>query len=168
MKAIKIIKKRIFIESISLLFLLFCVVYSSVTIKKSSGSNIQDTNNFIAVVDDKEYNPELKVLSDGEGLSEDGITYAVTNNNKEDKSYSILINTSEIDSKIIDNIKISVDDIYIFNLNELEKKDNYYVLFSDTLKAGYTKRYIIKSWYKLNSEITNNIRVNYSFKLDTN
>lgn len=164
MKAAKIIKKRILIETISLLFLIVCIIYSSITIKKSNASTVENNNNFVAVIDDKKYNSELKKLSDGEGLQQDGIIYAVTNNNKKDKTYNILIKP---DTEKIDNIKISVDDIYIFNLNELEKKDDYYILFTNTLEAGYTKRHIIKSWYKKIDNIDTE-KVKYTIKLDTN
>ena len=164
MKATKIIKKRILIETISLLFLIVCIIYSIVTIKKSNASTVENNNNFVAVIDDKKYNSELKKLSDGEGLQQDGIIYAVTNNNKKDKTYNILIKP---DTEKIDNIKISVDDIYIFNLNELEKKDDYYILFTNTLEAGYTKRHIIKSWYKKIDNIDTE-KVKYTIKLDTN
>lgn len=164
MKAAKIIKKRILIETISLLFLIVCIIYSSITIKKSNASTVENNNNFVAVIDDKKYNSELKKLSDGEGLQQDGIIYAVTNNNKKDKTYNILIKP---DTEKIDNIKISVDDIYIFNLNELEKKDDYYILFTNTLEAGYTKRHIIKSWYKKIDNIDTE-KVKYTIKLDIN
>lgn len=163
MKAAKIIKRRILIETLSLLFLIACIIYSSITIKKSNATNIESNNNFVAIVDDKKYEPSLKSLSDGEGLQTEGIIYAVTNNNKKNKTYNILIKP---DIEEIDNIKISVDDLYIFNLNELEKKDDYYVLFTNTLEAGYTKRHIIKSWYKLNTENTKEVK--YTFKLDIN
>ena len=164
MKAAKIIKKRILIETISLLFLIVCIIYSSITIKKSNASTVENNNNFVAVIDENKYNSELKKLSDGEGLQQDGIIYAVTNNNKKDKTYNILIKP---DTEKIDNIKISVDDIYIFNLNELEKKDDYYILFTNTLEAGYTKRHIIKSWYKKIDNIDTE-KVKYTIKLDTN
>ena len=98
----------------------------------------------------------------------DGITYAVTNNNSNDRNYNILISINEDDEDILNNIKISVDDIYIFNLSDLEKKDEYYILYSDTLKAGYTKKYVIKSWYKLNSGVESNNKIKYTFKLDIN
>ncbi len=164
MKATKIIKKRILIETISLLFLIVCIVYSSITIKKSNASTVENNNNFVAVIDDKKYDSELKKLSDGEGLQQSGIIYAVTNNNKKNKTYNILIKP---DTEKIDNIKISVDDIYIFNLNELEKKDDYYILFTNTLESGYTKRHVIKSWYKKIDNIETE-KVKYTIKLDTN
>jgi len=168
MRVVKVLKKRIVIEILSLSFLIFCIVYSSFSIKKSSSSNIESTDNFVAVVDDKKYDPVLKELSDGMSIDVDGITYAVTNNNSNDRNYNILISINEDDEDILNNIKISVDDIYIFNLSDLEKKDEYYILYSDTLKAGYTKKYVIKSWYKLNSGVESNNKIKYTFKLDIN
>ena len=168
MKTVSILKKRIIIESLSLFFLVFCIIYSSISIKRTSNSEIENTSNFVAVLDDKKYNPVLEELSDAQAESLEGITYVVTNNNNSDKGFNILIEVNEDDKEIIDNIMVSVDDLYIFKLSDLEKKDNYYVLYSDHLRAGYTKKYLIKSWYKLNSGIESNKKIKYKFKLDIN
>ena len=147
MKASKILKRQIIIEILALLFLIFAVIYSVFTIKKSEENKISSYDGMVSVVDDSKMSP-MAIKSDGEGLNGEGTVYTITNNNSNPKRFQIVIIPKVHNTKVINQIKIGIDDIYIKELNKLERNNGGYILIEGTLNPGYTKSYLIKAWYK--------------------
>ena len=143
----KVLRKQIIIEIIALLFLVASICYAFFAISKGKNNNVANYHGFVSVLDDSKLK-SYKYLSDGEGLSQDGITYTVTNNNKEMANYKIVITPSNADNDILSKVRIGVDDLYVYDLEKLEKNDNGYILITNDLEAGYTKVHNIKIWYK--------------------
>lgn len=164
MTASNTLKRQIIIEVLALIVLVGVICYTFFAIDKSNNNKIKNTDGFVTVLDDENLG-DLKILSDGEGLQTEGITYTITNNNEDKKTYRMIIIPSINDEKVLDHIKISVNDLYISNLTDLEKNDKGYIINTHELKAGYTKIHIIKLWYDLdsNKNITN---TKISFKYD--
>jgi len=144
------LKKQIIIEILALLFLIGVIVYAWFAIHKSNQTNVTSQEGMVIVVDDEKMKT-LEKHSDGESKDIIGAKYTVTNNNKGTIEYDLIVIPDTIDEDIIDNIKISVDELYISSLNELPRKEGGYIISSYSLKPGYTKIHLIKAWYKLNT-----------------
>lgn len=167
MTASEMIKKRIIIESLALLFLIGAIIYAIVAVKNEKKNEINNIDGIVTIFDDTTFE-KMKPLSDGEGLDTKPITYSVTNNNSNEKDFDIILNLNTKDEKIINAIRLSIDGLKITNLNELEKNKEGYILASHTLKPGYTKRFQVKAWYQLGTEekITKkNIKFKFSLSI---
>lgn len=164
MTASNTLKRQIIIEVLALIVLVGVICYTFFAIDKSNNNKIKNTDGFVTVLDDDNFN-QLEILSDGEGLQTDGLTYTITNNNSDIRTYRMVIQPSIDDKEVLDHIKISVNDLYVSNLTDLEKNDKGYIINTHELKPGYTKVHIIKLWYDLdsNKNITN---TKISFKYD--
>ena len=88
--ASKFLKKQILIEFIVLLFFLFVVIYSYFAITNEQGEKLDSVDGVVAVLNDSSFD-KLELLSDGQGLRQDAISYAVTNNNDSSKTYNVVI-----------------------------------------------------------------------------
>lgn len=147
----KQLKKQIIIEILALIFLIAVLIYAFFAIKKNEESKIINLDGMVVVVDDTNVD-KIKGLSDGEGLSLDGTTYTITNNNKNKVNYKIVLVPNVHDEKVLKQVRISTDDLYVENLTDLERLSGGYVIASSTLDSGFTDMYLIKYWYKLDSD----------------
>ncbi len=147
----KQLKKQIIIEILALIFLIAVLIYAFFAIKKNEESKITNLDGMVVVVDDTNVD-KIKGLSDGEGLSLDGTTYTITNNNKNKVNYKIVLVPNVHDEKVLKQVRISTDDLYVENLTDLERLSGGYVIASSTLDSGFTDMYLIKYWYKLDSD----------------
>ncbi len=163
MEVSKQLKKQMVIEILVLIFLIFVIVYAMFAIKKSNDNKVTSVDGMVVVLDDSKYKG-LEIQSDGEGLESDGITYTITNNNAEEAKYKIVLTPNVHDSEVLDLVRVSIDDIYTYDLTKLERDNGGYVLTSFNLKPGYTKIHVIKYWYKKNSDeklIDKNLKFEY-------
>lgn len=165
MIASKNLKKQIILEVGALLLLVCVILYAVFAIQKNNQNKVNTIDGFVTVLDDSKFDT-LEVLSDGKGLETPGLTYTVTNNNKEDTTYKIVIVPGTTDEKILKQIKVSVDDIYVSSLASLEKYEDGYVITTNELKQGYTKIHAIKLWYKIKTtdDISKN-QVDFTYRL---
>ena len=147
----KQLKKQIIIEILALIFLIAVLIYAFFAIKKNEESKITNLDGMVVVVDDTNVD-KIKGLSDGEGLSLDGTTYTITNNNKNKVNYKIVLVPNVHDEKVLKQVRISTDDLYVESLTDLERLSGGYVIASSTLDSGFTDMYLIKYWYKLDSD----------------
>ena len=150
MEVSKQLKKQIVIEVIALLFLVGVIIYSVFAIHKSDDNKVSTIDGMVIVIDDSDLEA-TQPLSDGAGLERDGATYTITNNNDKSVSYKIVVVPDVHDEAVLKQMRISVDDLYIEDLTELERFNGGYVITSNELNAGYTRIHIIKSWYKLDT-----------------
>lgn len=167
MKASKILKREIIIELFALLLFTSAVVYATITLKNKDEGNIVDYDGVVAVLDNKD-SKHLEIISDGKAIEKEGTNYTITNNKDKAITYEIVISPSIHDESILDQIRISLDDIFISDLTSLERSQGGYVVGMKVLNPGYTKVHRIKYWYKLNSdkELTNkDIFFNYKIEL---
>lgn len=165
--ASKILSKQIIIEILALLFLMLAIIYSSYAIKKSEDNEVNTQDGMVTVLEDSKLK-ELKIVSDGEGLLQDGITYTVTNNNKEAKKYNLIISPNVHNEEILKHIKVGINDIAIYNLDDLKRDNGGYILTTYELRSGYTKVHLIKLWYDLDSNdniLSNNISFDFKINL---
>ena len=163
MKIEKNLKKQIVIEIIALLFLIVVLIYAFIAINKSNFSKIKSEDGIVTILDDT-YKDKISMLSDGAGIMQNGITYTITNNNKYDINYNIIIVPSTKNNKVLDKIRIGIDDLYIENLTDLDRTDDGFIIATNNLKANYTKKYLIKLWYKLDTNedfFDKDIKFNY-------
>ncbi len=154
MKVSKNLRKQIIIEIIALIFFIAVIFYAVYAIKKSHKTDVSDYEGYVVVLNDEKVG-EVKPLSDGAGLEQEGLTYTVTNNNKVKSSYKIVVKPNTTDEDILKQIRISTDDLYIEDLTSLEKTNDGYIITTNELDAGYTKIHLIKYWYKLNTDSKN-------------
>jgi len=152
MKVSKALRKQIILEILALVFLIAVIVYSIFAITKGGNDKISSVDNMVMVLDDSNFKG-IKPYSDGEGLDTDGISYTVTNNNDYDVVYEVVLIPNIHDDEVLNQIKISVDDLYVEDLTSLERSNGGYLVTSNTLKPGYTKIHLIKYWYKLDTDV---------------
>ena len=145
------LKKQIIIEIIALIFLIGVIIYAFFAIKKNDTNNITTQDGMVIVIDYKNIK-NLKKASDGEGLEGEGITYTVTNNNPFKKKYELLLIPDVHNDDLLEQIRVSVDDLYVENLTDLARSSGAYIIATNELGAGYTKIHVIKAWYKLNTD----------------
>lgn len=163
MEVSKQLKKQIVIEVIALLFLVAVIIYAFFAIDKAQENKVSSIDGMVVVVDDTK-NKKIEVLSDGAGLETEGTTYTITNNNKKTINYKLVVVPNEHDENILNQIRISTDDLYIENLTDLERYNGGYVINTHTLESGYTKIHLIKFWYKLEAKdmkLVDNIKFEY-------
>lgn len=151
MEVSKQLKKQIVIEVLVLIFLICVIVYAIFAIKRSSENKVTSVDGMVVVLDDSKYKG-IEIASDGEGFSKKGITYTVTNNNSEDVTYKVVVVPNIHDEDVLNLVRIGIDDMYSYNLTELERHNGGYVLTTFKLKPGYTKIHLIKYWYKNGSD----------------
>ncbi len=141
-----VLKKQIIIEIVALLFLVFSICYAFMAINKGKGEKVAQYQGFVSVLDDSKLKT-FKYLSNGEGVNQEGITYTVTNNNKDKANYKVVVTPNINDSDILDKVRVGIDNLYVFDLTEKEKYGNGYVIIDNELDAGYTKVHSIKIWF---------------------
>ena len=167
MKIEKNLKKQIVIEIIALIFLIVVIVYAMFAIGKNNYNKIHSKDGLITILDDTNID-KLSILSDGEGIMQNGVSYTITNNSKKDINYNLIITPSIKDTKVLEKIRIGIDDLYIKNLTDLDKKEDSYIISSYDLKPNYTKKHLIKTWYSLDTSkdlFKDNIKFSYSYEL---
>ena len=114
--ASKFLKKQILIEFIVLLFFLFVVIYSYFAITNEQGEKLDSVDGVVAVLNDSSFD-KLELLSDGQGLRQDAISYAVTNNNNSSKTYNVVMNYTF--NTLVD-LDIDKDGIYYYENLEVD------------------------------------------------
>ncbi len=147
----KQLKKQIIIEIIALIFLIGVIVYAIFAIDKSNKNNITSQDGLVLVLDDTKFNG-LVDSSDGIGLNTLGVTYTITNNNKNKVTYDIIVTPSVKDDDVLKQIRVSSGDIKIEDLTKLKKINDGYVVDTYTLEPGYTKIHLFKYWYKIGTD----------------
>ena len=145
------LKKQIIVEIIVLLLMASVAIYAYVAINKNSNSHVVNDNGLVLVLDDSNFT-KLDKLSDGEGLEGDYVRYTVTNNNTVMKNIKLVVIPSIKEVAILNNIRMSVNDLYINDLTELEKLGDGYVVDEFDLSPGITRNYLFKYWYKLDTK----------------
>lgn len=147
MEVRKQLKKQIIIEVLVLIFLICVIVYAFFAIKKSDENKVTSVDGMVVILDDSKYKG-IEIASDGEGFNQKGIHYTVTNNTSEEVSYKVVIVPNVHDEEVLNQVRMGIDDLYSYNLTELERHNGGYVLTTFKLKPGYTKVHLIKYWYK--------------------
>lgn len=163
MEVSKQLKKQIVIEVIVLIFLVGVILYAFFAIKKSSFNKVSSVDGMVVVLDDSKYKG-IEIQSDGEALEDKGITYTITNNNSEKVKYKIILKPNLHDDEILKQVRVSIDDIYAYDLIDLKRDNGGYVLTTFELEPGYTKIHLIKYWYKYDSnpeKINNDLKFEY-------
>ncbi len=145
------LKKQIIIEIIALVFLVGVIIYAFFAIKKNESNNITTQDGMVIVIDHKNIK-SLKKASDGEGLEGEGVSYTITNNNSTKRKYELLLIPDVHNEDLLNQIRVSVDDLYVENLTDLARSSGAYIIATNELGAGYTKIHVIKAWYKLNTD----------------
>lgn len=145
------LKKQIIAEIIVLLLMAGVAIYAYVAIGKSNNSSVVNENGLVLVLDDSNIT-ELDISSDGEGLEGEYVRYTITNNNTIMKNLKLVVIPSIDDMKVLNNIRVGVNDLYINNLTDLEKIGDGYVLDEFDLSPGITRNYLLKYWYKLDTK----------------
>lgn len=163
MEANRILKRQILTELIALTILCFAIIYTFISLNKNDNNKISNTNGVVKILDDSKLK-NIKIMSDGEGANTDGVTYAITNNNKKKISYELIIEPS---THNVEGLRILLDNLYIINLEDLIGEDNKYVLSMNELNPGYTQIHSIKIWYRKDINIKD-INKNITFKYDIN
>lgn len=165
MKASKILKKQMLIESIALLFLVFCIIYSYFMITGSK-QNVKSQDGMVVVLDDSSFKAIIP-HSDGAGFQTDKVTYAVTNNNKEEKTYQIILKTN-VKEEDLSYVKVGVDGFYAFSLGSLKKEQEGYILTTHSLSPGFTKVHTFQYWLDKEANLSSleNIEMSYHLKFE--
>lgn len=166
MKASEVLKKYILIEIIALLLLIFSIVYCIFALNRNNKSNVKTKDGLVLVLDDSKQS-KLEAKSDGEGVNDEGTYYTITNNNSSTKEYKIIIIPTTQDEKILSNIKVAIDDIYVYDLTSLDKSNNGYILRNYSLKPGYTKNHNIKIWYKKDTKESEIKQIKFKYDIET-
>lgn len=151
MEVSKELKRQILLEVLVLLFLVGVIIYALFAIVKNSENKVSSVDGMVVVLDDSKYKG-LEISSDGKGLERDGITYTVTNNNSDVVKYKVVLVPNVHDDDVLKLVRVGVDDIYTYNLTDLERDNGGYVVTSFKLRPGYTKIHLIKYWYKNGSD----------------
>lgn len=166
MKVKETLTKEIIIEVIALVLFVVTCTYATITLSSKNTDSIKEQDGIVTILDEKNFKG-LNILSDGKGISSNGVTYTITNNNSEPVSYELVVSTNVHNEEILKNIRVSLDDIYISDITSLERRKGGYVLGVKILNPGYTKVHSIKYWYKLDTkkEIANE-KIDFSYKIE--
>jgi hypothetical protein len=159
----KHLQKQIILEIGALIIFIGSIIYAFFAIS-NDGSNVLDQDGMVLVLDDEKFKA-IESLSDGEGLSSEGIKYNVTNNNDFAVTYKLILKIDE-NKDVLKYIRVGTDDLYIDDVLDLVPYDGGYIVSSGSLRPGYTKIHTIKLWYKLDADdnvVSDNI--NYSIDL---
>ena len=160
----KQLKKQMIMEIIALIFLIGVLIYAVFSLRQNHENQIASYKRVVVVIDDDNFK-DLRPSSDGQGLESDGVVYTVTNNRKNNISYKVIVIPSTKEDDVLKQIRISVDDVSINNLVDLDREQGGYVLIDRELASGYTKRHLIKSWYRLDTnKKTAKEKVTFEFK----
>lgn len=157
------LKKQIIIEVIALIFLVGVIIYAFFAIKKNDANSITTQDGMVIVIDYKG-NKKLEKASDGEGLEGTGVTYTITNNNSVKKNYELLLVPDVHNEDLLNQIRVSVDDLYVENLTDLARSSGAYIIATNELGPGFTKIHLIKAWYKLDTDdelVKNDVHFEY-------
>lgn len=165
MEAKDVLLKQIITECVALVILIFCILYAFFALGKGDKDQISTVGDFVVVLNKSNVSDMIN-CSDGVGLENDGLTYIVTNNGGIAKNYKIVIVPKKTKKNVLDYVRVGVNDVAVSNLTDLEEEYGGYVVDSYALKAGYTKKYSIKYWYKINADqnIVDN-KVDFDVKL---
>ena len=165
MEVSKRIRKMIVFEFIALIFLIGVIIYSIFAIQKSNDNKVSSQDGMVVVLDDSKVQA-LESMSDGNGLETNGVTYTITNNNDYAVTYKVVLVPDVHDDKVLNQIRVSTDDMYIEDLTKLDRTGGGYVLDTYSLNPGYTKIHLIKKWYKLDTDDTiSKIDVDFEYRL---
>lgn len=168
MKAKKNLKKQIIIEIVALIFFVTAIIYAIVALGSNGSNKVSNFDGVVAVLDDKNQK-NIKICSDGEGLDTEGTTYTVTNNRKKKISYKLIIEPNVHDEKVLKNLRLGIDDLYVINLSDLEREDGGYILLKNELDTGYTEIHSTKMWYQLKSNKENtDSKIKFNYKIVMN
>ena len=132
----KQLKKQIVIEVVALIFLIGVLIYAFFAIKKNEENKVTNLDGMVVVIDDSKVT-KLKGLSDGEGLGK--------------VDYKVVIFPDIHDEEVLKQVRVSINDLYIEDLTDLERLNGGYIIASNSLDSGFTDMYLIKYWYKDNS-----------------
>ncbi len=166
MEASKVLKKEIIIELVALVLFSTACVFAMVSLKGKEAGDIASYDDVVTILDEKKFKG-IDVSSDGKALNGDGVTYTITNNQSKVVSYQIVIYPNIHDEEVLKQVRIALDDIYISDLNQLERNQGGYVLGMKALNPGYTKIHSIKYWYKLDtSEEISRDNVKFKYKIE--
>ena len=91
----------------------------------------------------------LEKLNDVNGLDIAKNRVNITNNSDTNKKYEILLTPLNNNEK---DIRLSLNNLLIRNLDKFEKEDNNYVLFKGELKSGYSAIFQVGMWQSEESE----------------
>ena len=111
------------------------------------------TDNFIVDLNSYKIN-KVEVLKDNNINNIKNTSVKITNN-KDNSHYKIIMKNIVNDEE---DIKILINNSLYRNLSNLDKKDNYYVLYEGDLDSQYTAIFNIKIW----STKENNYKFNIS------
>ena len=167
MEVSKVLKKEIIIELAALILFVSATTYALVSLKGKDDGSIASYDDVVTILDDKKFKG-LEIVSDGKALSNEGITYTITNNQKDIINYEIVIYPNIHNEEVLKHIRVSLDDIYISDLSSLDRSQGGYILGLKVLNSGYTKIHSIKYWYKLDTDknlLAENVKFNYKIEL---
>lgn len=167
MEVSKTLKKEIVFELLALIFFISVSCYALVSLKGKDNDAIASYDDVVTILDDKKF-PGMDIVSDGKALSNEGVTYTITNNQKDVINYEIVIYPNIHNEEVLKQIRVALDDIYISDLSSLDRNQGGYVLGLKVLNSGYTKIHSIKYWYKLDTDkdlLKENVKFNYKIEL---
>ena len=167
MEASKVLKKEIIFELLALIFFIGASCYALISLKGNDNDAIASYDDVVTILDEKKFSG-LDIISDGKALSNEGITYTITNNQKDVINYEIVIYPNVHNEEILKQIRVALDDIYISDLSSLDRSQGGYVLGLKVLNSGYTKIHSIKYWYKLDTDkelLKEKVKFNYKIEL---
>ena len=145
------LKKEIVIEICVLILMAAVIIYAYFAIGNNNNSNVINQDGFVLVLDKNKKN-NLDILSDGEGLESDYVRYTITNNNSMVKKVKLVIIPDVDNKKVLDNVRIGINDLMVNDLVELEKTDKGYVVDEFEISPGFTRNYLFKYWLSLDSD----------------
>ena len=145
------LKKEIVIEICVLILMAAVIIYAYFAIGNNNSSNVINQDGFVLVLDKNKKN-NLDILSDGEGLESDYVRYTITNNNSMVKKVKLVIIPDVDNKKVLDNVRIGINDLMVNDLVELEKIDKGYVVDEFSISPGFTRNYLFKYWLSLDSD----------------
>ena len=166
MKVSNVLKREIVFELLALIFFISVSCYALVSLKGQEKDSIASYDDVVTILDDKKF-AGMDIISDGKALSNDGVTYAITNNQKDVINYEIVLYPNIHNEEVLKQIRVALDDIYISDLSSLDRSQGGYVLGTKVLNSGYTKIHSIKYWYKLDTkkELLKE-KVNFNYKIE--
>ena len=137
----------------AIFFTLFAVALTVVLTMNLINNNIRRAYEDHGLIIDFEpkITRRLEKLNDIDGLKlENDNKVNITNNSGSPKKYKILLSPINDNSK---DIRVSINGRLIRVLDNFEKEDNNYVLYSGEIGAGYSSLFQIGMWQTAESEI---------------
>ena len=68
------------------------------------------------------------------------------------KKVKLVIIPDVDNKKVLDNVRIGINDLMVNDLVELEKTDNGYVVDEFEISPGFTRNYLFKYWLSLDTD----------------